>query len=121
VVLFNPFSANLHLKPPSGGYRHWSLQASILGKKRKMQPWELNHPVKYIKPVPSPTVMYGILKRFKPEQVKEYRSKYLFLYLFKNPKRTFLFRLAKMPYKIVQFNRSVYYAKNLIERGPQYD
>ncbi|MGM1056414.1 MAG: glycosyltransferase family 2 protein [Bacteroidota bacterium] len=121
VVLFNPFSANLHLKPPSGGYRHWSLQSSIMGKKRKMQPWELDHPVKYIKPVPSPTIMYGILKRFTPDQIREYRSKYLFLYLYKNRKRTFLFRLARMPYKILQFNRSVFYAKNLLKRGPQYD
>lgn len=121
VVLFNPFSANLHLKPPSGGFRHWNLQSSILGKERKTQPWELEHPVKYIKPVPSPTVMYGILKRFSPEQIKEYRSKYLFLYLFKNRKRAFLFRLATMPYKILQFNRSVFYAKNLLKRGPQYD
>ena len=34
-VLFNPFSANLHLKPPAGGYRFWGNQAKKLGKKRK--------------------------------------------------------------------------------------
>src|SRR5690606_35114460 len=47
TVLFNPFSANLHLKPPIGGYRFWGSQAKIMGNKRKTQPWELDTPVKW--------------------------------------------------------------------------
>ncbi len=120
VVLFNPFSANLHLKPPSGGYRHWGLQAAITGKKRKRQMWELDHPVRFIKPAPSPTIMYGILKRFKHYQIKEYRFRYFFLYLFKNPKRSFIFRLLLLPYKFLQFKRSVFYAENLLKRGERF-
>ncbi|MCF6279724.1 MAG: glycosyltransferase [Flavobacteriaceae bacterium] len=82
-VLFNPFSANLHLKPPVGGYRFWGAQAKVLGKNRKQQPWELDKPVKYYRPVPSPTVTYGLLKHFKPNQIKEWRSKHFYIYLFK--------------------------------------
>lgn len=120
MVLFNPFSANLHLKPPTGGYRHWGIQSKILGKKRKQQAWELSKPVKFIRPVPSPTILYGIIKRFKPEQIKEYRSKYFFLYLFKNPKRSFLIRLLNLPYKSLQFKRAMFYAKNLKKCGVRY-
>ena len=86
MVLHNPFSVNLHLKPPVGGYRFWGLQASVVGKERKVQPWELGIPVKKIKPVPSPTIMYGILKHFTPQQIIEYKQKYFFLYLFKGDK-----------------------------------
>lgn len=121
IVLFNPFSANLHLKPPAGGYRHWGQQSAVLGKERKKQAWELDQPVKFIKPVPSPTVVYGILKHFKPAQVKEYRSKYFLLYLFRSSKSSFPLRLIKMPYKILQFRRSMYYAKNLLKLGPRYE
>ena len=121
MVVFNPFSANLHLKPPSGGYRHWGIQSKLLGKKRNKQAWELDRPVRYIRPVPSPTILYGIIKRFNSSQVKEYRSKYFFLYLFKNPRRSFLLRVFKMPYKILQFNRSMLYAQNLNKRGVRYE
>lgn len=120
IVLFNPFSVNLHLKPPAGGYRHWSIQASVLGKKRKKQAWELEHPVKFIKPVPSPTIVYGIVKHFTPQQVLEYRSKYFFLYLFKKSKKNLLLRLFKLPYRYLQFDRSLFYAKNLISRGEKF-
>lgn len=120
ILLFNPFSANLHLKPPAGGYRHWSLQASILGKKRKSQAWELDHPVKFLKPVPSPTVLYGILKHYTPQQVQEYKSKYFFLYLYKGSKKTFLLRLLRFPKRYLQFNCSLFYARNLIKRGERY-
>src|SRR5690606_18267766 len=103
IVLFNPFSVNLHLKPPAGGYRHWGSESKKLGKKRKKQAWELDHPVKYIKPKPSPTIVYGIMKRFSNAEVKEYRSKYFFLYLFKGSKGGFLLRLLKLPYRVIQF------------------
>lgn len=117
TVLHNPFSANLHLKPPIGGYRFWGLQAKIIGKKRKAQPWELDIPVKRIKPVPSPTVMYGILKHFTPQQVIEYKKKHFFLYLLKGKKRSFLYRLIRIPYKNIQFKKSLFYAKNLLALG----
>lgn len=117
TVLFNPFSANLHLKPPSGGYRFWGAQAKIMGRKRKKQPWELDTPVKWIKPVPSPTITYGIIKQFTPQQLQEYKQKHFFLYLFKGSKRAFLYRLMRMPYKNIQFSKSVFYARKLIYLG----
>jgi len=117
VVLYNPFAANLHLKPPVGGYRFWGNQSKILGKKRKTQPWELDIPVKNIRPVPSPTVMYGIVKHFTPKQVLEYKYKYFFLYLFKGSKKGFLYRFFRMPYKNLQFKKSLFYAKRLNNIG----
>ncbi|MHA6279864.1 glycosyltransferase family 2 protein [Salinimicrobium sp. CAU 1759] len=120
IVIHNPFSVNLHLKPKAGGYRHWASQSAILGKKRKKQAWELDNPVGLIKPVPSPTIMYGIIKRFKKDQIEEYRSRYFFLYLWQRPRRKFLFRVLKLPYKIKQFNLSMMYAQNLLKRGERY-
>lgn len=117
VILQNPFSTNLHLKPPTGGYRFWGAQAKIMGKKRKKQPWELDVPVKWIRPVPSPTAMYYFYKQFGPELVNEYRHKYFFLFLFKGPKWSFLYRLLRIPYKQMQFSKSLFYAKNLIRLG----
>jgi len=117
TVLHNPFSVNLHLKPPAGGYRFWGTEAKKIGKQRKAQPWELDTPVTLIKPVPSPTVMYGIVKHFTPEQVNEYRYKYFFLFLFKGPKISFFYRLLKIPYKQLQFNKSLFYAKKLMNLG----
>ncbi len=119
-VLFNPFSANLHLKPPVGGYRWWGTQAKVIGKKRKQQPWELDKPVKYIRPVPSPTITYGILKHFKSEQVNEWRNKHFFIYIFKAPKKEFIIRLLKYPYKQLQFSKSLAYAKRLLDLGTRY-
>jgi glycosyltransferase involved in cell wall biosynthesis len=120
IVLFNPFSANLHLKPPTGGYRWWGTQSKLVGKKRKKQPWELDNPVKFIRPVPSPTVTYGILKHFKKHQISEWRSKHFFIYLFKGTKKGFLVRLLKLPYKQMQFSKSLWYAKQLIKLGPRF-
>jgi glycosyltransferase involved in cell wall biosynthesis len=116
-VLHNPFSVNLHLKPPAGGYRFWGAQARILGKKRKKQPWELDAPVKFIRPVPSPTLMYQFYKHYTPEQVNEYKHRYFFLFLFKGPKLSFFFRLLRIPLKLLQFKKSVFYAKNLLALG----
>jgi glycosyltransferase involved in cell wall biosynthesis len=117
VVLHNPFSTNLHLKPPSGGYRFWGNQAKIMGKKRKAQPWELDTPVKWVRPVPSPTIMYGIMKQFTPQQVLEYKYKYFSLYLFAGTKLGFLYRLLRLPYKNIQFNKSIFYARKLMNLG----
>ena len=117
VVLQNPFSNSLHLKPPVGGYRFWGNQAKILGKKRKKQPWELDTPVKWVRPVPSPTIMYYNFKHYSTELNKEFKYKYFFLYLFKNDLKTFPFRLLNLPYKLVQYNKSVFYAKKLMKLG----
>lgn len=120
IMILNPFSPNLHLKPPVGGYRFWGNQAKILGKKRKIQPWELDIPVKIIRPVPSPTVMYGIIKHFTSQQVLEYKHKHFFLYLFKGSKRGFLYRLLRMPYKNLQFEKSLFYARKLNNLGVRH-
>lgn len=117
TVLQNPFSNSLHLKPPVGGYRFWGSQAKIIGKKRKKQPWELDHPVKWLKPIPSPTIMYYFYKHFGADLVNEYRHKYFFLYLFTGSKWSFFWRLLRMPYRQLQFNKSIFYAKNLMKLG----
>lgn len=117
VVLQNPFSTNLHLKPPQGGYRFWGSQAKVLGKKRKTQPWELDTPVKRIRPVPSPTVMYYFYKHYGEKLVNEYRHKYFFRYLFKGPKWRIPFKILNLPYRHLQFNKSVFYAKKLMALG----
>jgi GT2 family glycosyltransferase len=116
-VLFNPFSSNLHLKPSAGGYRFWGSQAKKLGKKRKSQPWELNTPVRWIRPVPSPTIMYYIHKHFNQKDYKEYYIKYFVLKFFKGKILEIPLKLIKLPYHILQFNKSLFYAKKLIELG----
>ncbi len=120
TVLHNPFAVNLHLKPPSGGYRFWGAQAKIIGKKRKIQPWELDTPVKWVRPVPSPTIMYGIMKHFTPQQLLEYKYKHFSYYLFDGPKLTFLYRLFLLPYKNIQFKKSVFYARKLMNLGTRH-
>jgi GT2 family glycosyltransferase len=120
TVLNNPYAVNLHLKPPSGGYRFWGAQAKIIGKKRKVQPWELDTPVQWIRPVPSPTIMYGIIKHFTPQQTLEYKYKHFFVYLFKGSKIGFIYRLLRIPYKNLQFKKSVFYAQKLINLGIRY-
>jgi glycosyltransferase involved in cell wall biosynthesis len=117
TVLHNPFSVNLHLKPPSGGYRFWGTQAKIMGNKRKVQPWELDTPVKWVKPVPSPTIMYGIMKQYTPQQLLEYKYKHFSYYLIDGPKLTFIYRLLRISYKNIQFNKSIFYARKLMNLG----
>jgi len=120
TLLHNPFSPNLHLKPPLGGYRWWGTEAKKKGAKRKKQPWELDVPVKNIRPIPSPTVTYGIVKHFTPSQVKEWRVKHFFLFLFKKEVKKMPFRLLQLPYKIVQFSISLGYANRLINLGVRH-
>ena len=120
TLLHNPFSPNLHLKPPQGGYRWWGIQAKKKGKRRKQQPWELDNPVKYVRPIPSPTVTYGILKHFTKKQIREWRVKHFFIFLFKNDLKTFPIRVFQLPYKQFQFTKSLRYAKALINLGIRY-
>ncbi|MBT0608461.1 glycosyltransferase family 2 protein [Aequorivita echinoideorum] len=117
TVLHNPFSANLHLKPPAGGYRFWGSQAKVLGKKRKKQPWELDNPVGAIRPVPSPTLMYQFYKQFNKTQRAEYKRKYFLRYLSKGSKWVLPLRILKLPYKILQYKKSTFYAKQLMKLG----
>lgn len=121
VVLYNPYAVNLHLKPASGGYRWWGAQAKILGKKRKRQPWELDAPVKWIRPVPSPTIMYYIHKHFKPQQIVEYKIKYFMLYLSRGSKLRLPFRILNIPFKLLQYRKSEWYAKKLMALGIRYN
>ncbi len=116
-VLHNPFAVNLHLKPPQGGYRYWGLQAKKSGKARKTQPWELGKPVGRIKPVPSPTIMYGIVKQFSKVELREYKIKYMVHYLISGNKATLPFRILNLPYKFLQFKESLFYAKQLAARN----
>jgi glycosyltransferase involved in cell wall biosynthesis len=117
TVLFNPFSTNLHLKPPQGGYRFWGTQAKITGKKRKTQPWELDTPVKWIRPVPSPTIMYQLCKHFSKKQRKEYKYKYFLKFLFQGNKLLIPLIVLKLPIRLMQFKKSEFYAKKLIALG----
>ncbi|MFK2820703.1 glycosyltransferase family 2 protein [Flavobacteriaceae sp. LMIT009] len=116
-VLHNPFSVNLHLKPPQGGYRFWGSQAKLMGKKRKKQPWELDTPVKLIRPVPSPTVMYQFYKQFTPAQRKAYKHKYFLRFLLKGNKLLIPLRVLKLPYRLMQYRKSEFYAKQLVAIG----
>ncbi|MFK5983535.1 MAG: glycosyltransferase family 2 protein [Flavobacteriaceae bacterium] len=117
TVLHNPFSTNLHLKPPVGGYRFWGEQAKLMGKQRKRQPWELDSPVKFIRPVPSPTIMYQLYKQFDKEQRKEYKIKYFVKYLTEGNKVLIILRIIKFPFRMLQYRKSVFYAKQLIKLG----
>ena len=107
-VLHNPFSVNLHLKPPVGGYRFWGQQAGVKGKSRKKQPWELDRPVKWIVPVPSPTIMYQLFKHFDERQRKEYKIKYFVFYFTKAKLVDLPLRILKFPLRVLQFNKSVF-------------
>jgi glycosyltransferase involved in cell wall biosynthesis len=115
IALNNPYSVNLHLKPPSGGYRFWGIQAKLLGKSRKSVPWERGIPVGLIKPIPSPTIMYGLLKNNTAVQRKEYTLKYFLRYLTSGPKFLLPFRLIGLPLRILSYKKSEFYAKNLIK------
>jgi hypothetical protein len=117
TVLHNPISVNLHLKPPVGGYRFWGKQAGIKGKKRKKQPWELDVPVKWVVPKPSPTIMYQLFKHFDERQIKEYKLKYFVFYFSKATLIEIPLRVLKFPFRLLQFNKSVFYAKKLIAIG----
>lgn len=120
TVLHNPYAVNLHLKPPLGGYRVWAKQAKTIGKKRKTQPWELDTPVGWIRPIPSPTKMYEFLKHFKGNQLKEYKIKYFIFFLTRRPIWTFPLRLIYLPIRLLQYQKAVFYAKKLLNLGPRY-
>jgi glycosyltransferase involved in cell wall biosynthesis len=117
TVLHNTYAANLHLKPSSGGYRFWGSQAKVMGRKRKKQPWELDNPVGLIRPVPSPTLMYQFYKQFNKLQRAEYRRKYFIRFLSKGNKIALPWRILKLPIRILQYKKAIFYAKKLLELG----
>ena len=80
----------------------------------------MNQPVKNIRPVPSPTIMYGILKQYTPDQLIEYKYKHFASYLFKGSKSGILYRILRLPYKNIQFNKSIFYAKQLLKLGVRH-
>ncbi|SEP54934.1 glycosyltransferase family 2 protein [Flavobacterium urocaniciphilum] len=113
VLLHNPFSANLHLKPAQGGYRFWGNQA----KKRKAMPWEGDFPVKNIFPIPSPTISYYNLKHYDKKALKEYKIKHFLLYLGSGSISDRVLKFITLPKKFMQYEKSIFYAKKLIERN----
>ncbi|AZQ45190.1 glycosyltransferase [Nonlabens ponticola] len=120
VVLYNPFSINLHLKPPKGGYRFWGAESKKLGKARKKQPWEGDRPVQDIIPVPSPTINYFNIKHFTPEQNQEYKRIHLFKKWTKNGLGGMWYALKNSSYQKKQFAESMIYARALLKKGETY-
>ncbi len=120
TVLYNPYSVNLHLKPPQGGYRFWGAQSKVKGKARKKQPWELDRPVGDILPVPSPTISYFNVKHHTPEQVEEYRHILMFKKATKRGFGGFLNVLRNKKYMDKQFDESLIYANALKDLGERF-
>lgn len=117
IVLYNPLSINLHLKPVKGGYRFWGAESKKIGANRKKQPWEGDRPVKDIIPVPSPTISYFNEKHFSPEQREEYRKIYFFKKYTKNGLRGIWNALRNNRYYQKQFDESLQYARDLQKKG----
>ena len=131
VVLYNPYSANLHLKPPTGGFRWWGAQAGKKGRSRKRQPWELKRRVGWIAPRPSPTIMYSFLKHYTKDQLREW----LYVYLLRSwmpvevrsgrskPGQIWVFlrHLLSTPARLVRIWISYRFARDLAERGPIFE
>lgn len=127
VVLHNPYSANLHLKPPAGGFRLWGQRAA----QRRRLPWEFNRRTGWIKPKPSPTIVYGLLKHYTPVQVREWFLLYVLRgwwprYLKPHEsswKRALLlgFRVLKTPLVLLRIRVACRFARDLWQRGPIYE
>ena len=131
VILFNPYSANLHLKPPVGGYRWWGEQAAKGRRERKRQPWEYKRQVGMISPKPSPTIMYGFLKHYTADQVREWLYSYLlrswwptFTKPHESPARRMIMfgpRLLMTPLRLYRVWLSYQFARDLLRIGPRFD
>lgn len=128
VVLRNPYSSNLHLKPPAGGLRWWEKPRRA---RREARPWELKRRVGWIAPKPSPTMLYLFHKLYQPEQVREWRLIYLLRAVwpsYAKPHESRATRLLKLvpralriPFRLWQMRISERFASDLLERGPIYD
>jgi GT2 family glycosyltransferase len=127
VLLANPFAADLHLKPPSGGFRWWGKMAS----ERRLIPWEFRRRTGLVKPRPSPTIVYGLRKHCTGRQVREWFTLYVLRSLwptFLKPHETtrrrlimLLPRLAKVPLALWKIRVSWRFSNDLLSRGPQYE
>jgi GT2 family glycosyltransferase len=130
IVLFNPYSANLHLKPPAGGFRWWGRQAGAFMRNKTRAPWDINRRAPVIRPRPSPTILYGFRKHYTPEQLREWFFHYLlrcwwprFLRPDESPwKRAALLlpRVLKSPLTVARIWVSYRIAGGLLRRGPLY-
>lgn len=128
VVLRNPYSANLHLKPPAGGLRWWEKPRRA---RREPRPWELRRRVGLIAPRPSPTMLYLFHKHYRPEQVREWRFIYLLRACWPSYARPdesraarifkLLPRALRIPFLLWQMHISEGFAADLLARGPIYD
>ena len=120
VLMYNPFSVNLHLKPAKGGYRFWGAESKKVGITRKKQPWEGDRPVTNILPVPSPTISYFNLKHFTEEQRREYRKIYFLKKFTKNGVRGCWNALKNYSHHRKQFEESIQYARDLHKKGEAF-
>jgi hypothetical protein len=124
--LHNPYSVNLHLKPPAGGFRWWGQEAA----QRRRLPWEFNRRAGWIKPKPSPTIVYGLLKHYTRDQVREWFTLYVirgWWPRYSKPhesswKRGLLlgFRVLKTPLVLLRIRVARRFATDLCRRGPVY-
>lgn len=131
IILSNPYSAILHFKATEGGFRWWKMRSGIRGRRHERQPWELNRVARNILPRPSPTVMYGFLKHYTPEQLNEWKIQYIlrswwpsFVKPHEGTVRRLLLMLPRMlltPWTLVKIRISMRFARDLIDRGPVYD
>lgn len=129
VVMFNPMSANLHLKPPAGGFRWWG--SFVKQKKRKRAPWELNRRVGWIRPKPVPTTLYGIIKHTTPEQFREWTIQRVtrswwpqYLRSRETTNRRLLMLIPRMlatPVLLLRLWISYGFARDLLRLGPRYE
>lgn len=116
VVLLNPFAAILHLKPPTGGYRWWGLQRNHRG--RGSQPsWAKGQKAGFISPRPSPTIVYGVLKNYSEQAIREWEWKYLLMSVMTGPKHGVFQRLLVLPYRMLQLRKAKFFARMLTQRG----
>jgi GT2 family glycosyltransferase len=129
VVLRNPYSANLHLKPPQGGFRWWGEQAKRQGRRRL--PWEIHRRVGWLQPKPSPTIVYGLMKHYTRDQVREWFVAYVLRSWwprYGRPEEStwrrivlLMPRMLKTPLTLARIRVACGFAGDLLRRGPVYE
>ncbi len=127
VVMANPFAANLHLKPPGGGFRWWG----TIMRARKRAPWEVNRQVGWIRPKPVPTTVYGMIKSMTGGQFREWILQYLlrswwpqYRRSHESSRRRLLMlapRILATPVLLVRLWISYSFARDLLRLGPRYE
>lgn len=127
VILHNPYSANLHLKPARGGFRWWGER----GRGAERLPWEIVRRCGWLRPRPSPTIVYGLMKHYAREQVREWFLLYVLRSWWprysrpnESPLRRILLlgpRILKTPLTLARIRVACRFARDLLWRGPVYD